>query len=631
MKRGTRWLVACFSLSLAACGSEEPEAAQAPREEGVSRLADIEAALRALPGTEVVGVNDDGVPFMLSGPLGETGRVLTGASVRQANALLTPALERIAPAFRLRTRDLVPLSTSTDEQGHTHLRYAQTKNGLPVVGQQLILHLNEKGQVYAVNGTARDGEAASFEPRISAQAARQAALGATKGGTTVVNEPQLVYVRAPATGLLTLAFQVKVEGQEDGTPVRDQVFVGALDGAEVWRYSEIHLAKNRRVCSAGGTNNGTCRTEGQAPTGDAVIDTAYDNLGRFYDCFNANFARDSYDNAGALLSARVHYMSNYTNAFWDGTGMVCGDGNGTTIGPLCSDPDIVIHELTHGITEHESGLVYSGESGAISEALSDVFAAYCQGWATGPWIMGTDVWQLVEQAWTPSTPGDALRYMDDPRRDGASLDHYSDYNSTINVHYGSGIINLAFKLLSTGGTHPRGRSTVSVPGIGIQTAGRIFYKASTDYFTPSTNMAQARTYTRQVAQVLGYSTAIQDAVDKAWQAVGVGVAMPPPTCTLLTNGVTRTGISGAAGAQQYFCLDAPANVPVSITMSGGTGDADLYVKFGAAPTTSSYDCRPYLTGNNEACNSAARATAGRYWIMLRGYSAYSGVSLRGQY
>jgi Zn-dependent metalloprotease len=631
MKRGTRWLVACFSLSLAACGSEGPEVAQAPREEGVSRIADIEAALRALPGTEVLGLNDDGVPYMLGGPLGETGRGITGASARQAHALLTPALERIAPVFRLRTRDLVPLSTSTDEQGHTHLRYAQTKNGLPVVGQQLILHLDEKGRVYSVNGTARDGESVASEPRISAQAARQSALGSTKGGNTVVGEPRLVYVRAPATERLTLAFQVQVEGEEDGTPVRDQVFVGALDGAEVWRYAEVHPARNRRVCSVGGSNNGTCRNEGQPATGDAAIDTAYDNLGRFYDCFNVNFGRDSYNNAGAQLFAKVHYMSNFPNGYWDGTSMVCGDGDGATIGPVCADPDIVVHEVTHAVTDYTSGLIYSGESGALSESYSDIFAAYCHSWITGPWIMGTDVWNIAELAWTPPTAGDALRYMDDPKRDGASLDYYADYNSSVDVHYGSGIINLAFKLLSTGGLHPRGRSSVNVPGIGIQAAGRIFYQANLNYFTASTTMAQAKTYTRVAAQALGYGTAILDAVDKAWLAVGVGVATPPPTCTLLTNGVVRTGISGAAGSQQYFCLDAPANVPVAITMSGGSGDADMYVKFGAAPTTALYDCRPYLTGNNETCNLAARTTAGRYWIMLRGFSAYSGVSLKGQY
>ncbi|QSQ26326.1 M4 family metallopeptidase [Pyxidicoccus parkwayensis] len=631
MKRGTRWLVACFSLSLAACGSEGPEATQAPREEGVSRNADIEAALRALPGTEVAGIHDDGIPFMLSGPLGETGRVITGASARQANALLTPTLERIAPVFRLHTRDLEPLSTATDAQGHTHLRYAQTKNGLPVVGQQLVLHLDENGRVYAVNGGARDGESVSSEPRIGAQAARQAALTATKGGQAVTGEPQLVYVRAPSTERLTLAFQVGVEGEQDGTAVSDQVFIGALDGAEVWRYSDVHTARNRKVCSVGGPNNGTCRLEGQVATGDAAIDTAYDNLGRFYDCYYANFNQDSYNNAGAQLYARVHYLSNYANAYWDGAGMLCGDGDGTTVGPPCADPDIVVHEFTHAVTDSTSDLVYSGESGALSEAYSDIFAAYCQSWATGPWIMGTDVWNIAELAWTPNTSGDALRYMDDPKRDGASLDYYADYNSSVDVHYGSGIINLAFKLLSTGGLHPRGRSSVNVPGIGIQAAGRIFYQANRNYFTPSTTMAQAKTYTRSAAQALGYGTAILDAVDKAWLAVGVGATTPPPTCTLLTNGVTLTGLSGTAGSQQYYCLDVPANLASAFTMSSGTGDADMYVKFGSAPTTSSYDCRPYVAGNNETCNLAARTTAGRYWVMLRGYSAYSGVSLKGQY
>jgi vibriolysin len=600
--------------------------------EGSSRSSDAEAALSALPGAEVAGVHDDGVPFLIRGALGETGRAIPGASARQAHALVAPSLERIAPAFRLKARDLVPLRVSQDEQGHTHLRYSQTKHGLPVVGEQLLLHLDAQGRIYAVNGSARDGENVSPEPRVSAVAARQAALGSTRGGATAA-EPRLVYVRAPATGRLTLAFQVEVEGEDAGTPVRDQVFVGALDGAEVWRYSEVHLARNRRVCSVGGTNNGTCRTEGQAPDSDPIINEAYDNLGRFYDCFNANYARDSYNNAGAQLNARVHYLSNYGNAFWDGTSLVCGDGDGIDVGPLCSDPDVVIHEFTHAVTDSESGLIYSNESGALSESLSDIFSAVCHSWANAWTVVNSQTFWIGEQAWTPSTPGDALRYMDNPMLDGVSADYYPErYTGTAGsggVHWNSGIPNLAFKLLSTGGTHPRGSTTVVVPSIGIQAAGRIFYRASTDYFTASTTMAQAKTYTRQAAQVLGYSTTIQDAVDRAWEAVGVGA--PPASCTLLTNGVTLTGLAGAASSQRYFCLDVPASLAASFTMSGGTGDADMYVKFGSAPTTASYDCRPYLSGNNETCNQPARPTAGRYWIMLRGFSAYSGVTLRGQY
>ncbi|MGH8077002.1 MAG: proprotein convertase P-domain-containing protein [Lysobacter sp.] len=77
------------------------------------------------------------------------------------------------------------------------------------------------------------------------------------------------------------------------------------------------------------------------------------------------------------------------------------------------------------------------------------------------------------------------------------------------------------------------------------------------------------------------------------------------------------------------------NVPsgasnLKFVIAGGTGDADMYVKFGSAPTTSSYDCRPYLNGNNETCNIAT-AQVGTYHVMLRGYSAYSGVSLTGSY
>ncbi len=100
---------------------------------------------------------------------------------------------------------------------------------------------------------------------------------------------------------------------------------------------------------------------------------------------------------------------------------------------------------------------------------------------------------------------------------------------------------------------------------------------------------------------------------------------------VLENGVAETGLAGAAGEELRFTLEVPANaVDLSFVMSGGSGDADLYVKFGAAPTTSSYDCRPYQSGNNESCDFATPG-AGTWHVMLRGYSAFSGVSLTGSY
>jgi hypothetical protein len=297
--------------------------------------------------------------------------------------------------------------------------------------------------------------------------------------------------------------------------------------------------------------------------------------------------------------------------------------------------DVVTHEFTHAVTSFESNLTYSYESGALNESLSDIFAAYCESWNTTSWFMSPDVWKIAEDVWTPGTAGDALRYMNDPALTGDSDYYPTRYTGTSDnggVHVNSGIANLAFQLLSQGGTHPRGKTTVNVPGIGVQKAGAIFYKASSDYFTASTNFAQAKTYTEQVAAMThGTGSAEHTSVTKAWEAVGVGGTVPPAPPTALTNAVAITGISGAMGSQKFYYLDVPAGRAVSFVMSGGTGDADLYVKFGAQPSTTSYDCRPYITGNNETCNIAAKTTTGRFHVMLNGYATYSGVSLKGTY
>ncbi len=100
---------------------------------------------------------------------------------------------------------------------------------------------------------------------------------------------------------------------------------------------------------------------------------------------------------------------------------------------------------------------------------------------------------------------------------------------------------------------------------------------------------------------------------------------------VLENGVAKTGLAGAAGAELRYTMDVAAGATdLSIAMSGGSGDADLYVKFGSAPTTSSYDCRPYKNGNNESCDFAT-PSSGTWHVLVRGYSAFSGVSLLGSY
>ena len=98
---------------------------------------------------------------------------------------------------------------------------------------------------------------------------------------------------------------------------------------------------------------------------------------------------------------------------------------------------------------------------------------------------------------------------------------------------------------------------------------------------------------------------------------------PPPVQTLLS----RTGLSGASGSFQHFPITVPAGQgSLTVTLSGGTGDADLYVRQGSQPTTSTYNCRPYLNGNNETC-TISNPAAGTWYVSVRGYTTFSGTSL----
>ena len=621
----TRFLAAALlALPLAACevdNSQLPEGAQ-KFDEAADSLGDVQAALAALPSAQVAGSHDDGVPFMLKGSLDNAS-----------------GLQGIAAAFRLQATDLVMKRSTVDEEGNTHIRYGQTKNGLPVVGGELIIHKDASGKIYSANGSARDGELVPAVARISSEAARAAALDSTVGRHIASEgDARLVYIRSEKDNRLKLAYHVVVTGEGADMPIRDNVYVNALSGAIEATHSDIHSAKNRAVYSGNNTTSlpGTLkRSEGGAVTGDSHVDMNYDHLGTTYDCFSVNFGRDSFNGAGAQLRSTVHHSTNYTNAFWNGTQMVYGDSNGVQSAPLGKSLDVTVHELTHAVTDTDSDLIYSNESGALNEGMSDIFSAYCESWKLG-WTTPASVWMIGDDVWTPNTAGDALRYMANPTQDGSSTDYYpTRYTGTSDnggVHWNSGIANLAFKLLSTGGTHPRGVTTTNVVGIGVQKAGAIFYRANRDLFTASTTFAQAKAYTETAAeQLYGAGAAEKTSVTQAWTAVGVGVATPPATSTALSNGVTLTGISGASASLKYYHLDVPASRASTFTISGGTGDADMYVRIGSQPTTTSYTCRPYKAGNAESCSIAAQTTAQRMHVMLNAYSTYSGVTIKGAY
>ena len=118
------------------------------------------------------------------------------------------------------------------------------------------------------------------------------------------------------------------------------------------------------------------RAEGQPASKDPAVNEAYDGLGATYKFYWDIFHRDSIDGAGMALHGLVHFGSKYNNAFWDGQEMVFGDGDGVLFTRFTASLDVIGHELTHGVTQFEANLVYSGQSGALNESISDVFGSW---------------------------------------------------------------------------------------------------------------------------------------------------------------------------------------------------------------------------------------------------------------
>ncbi|MGM9986945.1 MAG: M4 family metallopeptidase [Bacillaceae bacterium] len=247
----------------------------------------------------------------------------------------------------------------------------------------------------------------------------------------------------------------------------------------------------------------------------AAVDAHY-YAGLTYDYYKSTFNRNSYDNAGAALKSTVHYSRSYNNAFWNGAQMVYGDGDGSTFISLSGGLDVIGHELTHAVTEYESNLIYQYESGALNEAISDVFGTLVE-FKSGKnpdYLIGEDIY-------TPSTSGDALRSMSNPAAFG-DPDHYSKrYTGSQDnggVHINSGIINKAAYLIAQGGTF----YNVTVTGIGNDKLGAIFYRANTQYLTSSSTFSQARAALISAATSLYGSTSQEvKTVTAAFNAVGI--------------------------------------------------------------------------------------------------------------
>ncbi|MFE3634682.1 M4 family metallopeptidase [Streptomyces cellostaticus] len=468
---------------------------------------------------------------------------------------------------------LVVKDVVKDTDGTLHTRYERTYAGLPVLGGDLIVHTARSGKAEGVTRGAKSAvKVASLKPRITAATAEKQAVGAaaTLGSAKTAADGARKVIWA-GSGTPVLAYETVVGGlQEDGTPNQLHVITDAATGKKLFEYQGIENAagtgKTLYSGSVGLTTNlsgstyqlydttrgghktynlahrtsgtgslftdadnvwGTGRASSSSSDQTAAADAAY-GAQETWDFYKSTFGRSGIKNNGVGAYSRVHYGNSYVNAFWDDSCfcMTYGDGSGNTH-PLTS-LDVAGHEMSHGVTSNTAGLRYSGESGGLNEATSDIFGTGVEFFANNSSDKGD---YLIGEKIDINGDGTPLRYMDKPSKDGASADYWSSSVGNKNVHYSSGVANHFFYLLSEGS----GSKTINgvtynsptyngstVTGIGRAKALQIWYKALTSYMTSTTNYKGARTATLSAASALyGSGSTEYKAVASAWSAVNV--------------------------------------------------------------------------------------------------------------
>ncbi|MFI9343919.1 M4 family metallopeptidase [Streptomyces sp. NPDC052773] len=492
------------------------------------------------------------------------------ALIREADA----ATERTADEIGLGAKEkLIVRDVVKDADGSLHTRYERTYAGLPVLGGDLVVHESPTGKTEGVTKATKARIAvADLTPEVGEAAAETQAVKRAKalGGTKADAAKAPRKVIWAADGKPVLAYETVVGGfQEDGTPNELHVITDAATGKKLYEYQGIETGTGKGLYngtvtlgtylsgstyqlydpSRGGhkTYNKARSTSGSAGTlftdaddtwgtgtasssssdQTAAVDAAY-GAQTTWDYYKNTFGRNGIKNDGKAAYSRVHYGNAYVNAFWSDSCfcMTYGDGEGNTK-PLTS-LDVAAHEMTHGVTSNTAGLNYSGESGGLNEATSDIFGAAVEFYAGNPADPGD---YLIGEKIDINGDGTPLRYMDKPSKDGVSADYWSSSLGGMDVHHSSGPANHFFYLLSEGS----GAKTVNgvgynsptyngstVTGIGRAKAAAIWYKALTTYMTSTTNYKGARTATLNAASALyGASSTEYKAVAAAWAAVNV--------------------------------------------------------------------------------------------------------------
>ncbi len=490
----------------------------------------------------------------------------------QASAMASRAQAHIAnfPGFTQHGAEhsYAVRDAEVDADGAQHVRFERQFRGMRVMGGDLVVHSDRNGNFREASHTMARGINVERAHSVSGGRAAKAALEAHRGTLGSKLPEAVVYARGDRP---VLAWDVRVFGeQDDGTPSEMHVIVDGLTGQVLEAWDDIHTAAaagtgaslysgsvglttdlvngvySLRDPSRGGNNTidlknrtsgGTVFTDANnawgtgttASTQSAAVDAQY-GTAVTWDYFKNVHGRLGIANNGVGASNKVHYSTRYNNAFWSDSCfcMTYGDGDGTTFSPLVS-LDVAGHEMTHGVTSRTAGLIYSGESGGLNEATSDIFGTMVEYYAANTSDRGD--YLIGEKIYKAGVNG--LRNMVNPSSDGRSADCWYSTVGSLDVHLSSGVANHFYYLLAEGTTNGSPSKTCvagntrvasgngTVAGIGRAKAEKIWYRALTVYMTSSTNFAAARTATVKAATDLyGAGSAEVAAVGAAWTAVG---------------------------------------------------------------------------------------------------------------
>ncbi|BAJ32947.1 MULTISPECIES: M4 family metallopeptidase [Kitasatospora] len=477
---------------------------------------------------------------------------------------------------------LLPKDVQVDNDGARHVRYDRTYRGLPVVGGDLVVHRAKNGRItstsWAHEGAIKlNGVTPMLSDKDAASTATRSAKHVKEARTTNLDTSQLLVW---AVGKVpVLAYRNTVTGAgEAGANSREAVLLDAGTGAVLDQYEvnptvsgtgngvnvgqvtietsqggsgytltdaahggtivydsynspQSNPAQNARTFSKSSNSWGNGSTSSRE---SAAVDASY-GLAKTWDYYKSTFNRSGIRNDGRGAPAYVHVDNQLLNAFYDDSCfcMSFGDGssqNGNT--PLTA-LDVAGHEMSHGVTAATANLNYSGESGGLNEATSDIFGTMVEFYAGNTTDPGD--YYIGEKL---RMGNGYLRRMDNPAADGNSLSCYSSRAGSVDVHYSSGIANHFFYLTAegTGAKTIGGLSHNGTPcngdsfnGIGRDKAAQIWYRALSTYLTSTSNYSAARTATLQAAADLyGANSQERYIVSKAWAAVSLGTALPDP-------------------------------------------------------------------------------------------------------